>query len=168
MQALLRDANWRKVSDFLNQIGIDLHYKTLPADSFLPGIELGPGCLYVDADKLRYPGDILHEAGHIAVTSKAQRAQIGSTQQAVDWPPQGEELAAILWSYAAALHLGIDPAWVFHAEGYKGDAAWLLENLQDGRYIGLPYLVWLGLCDNPGDNVELSGYPAMKKWLNNN
>ena len=34
----------------------------------------------------------------------------------------GEEMGAIAWSYAAALHIGLDPRVVFHEDGYKGAA----------------------------------------------
>jgi hypothetical protein len=32
----------------------------------------------------------------------------------------GEEMAAIAWSYAACVHLGLEPTVVFHSDGYKG------------------------------------------------
>lgn len=53
---------------FLKEIGIDVIEKELD-DTFLPGLSLGPNCIYIDYDKLLYPGDILHEAGHLAVTA---------------------------------------------------------------------------------------------------
>ena len=69
----------------------------------------------------------------------------------------GEEMGAIAWSYAAALHIGLDPAVVFHAAGYRGGSQSLLENFRAGRPIGVPILQWAGLN---GDD-----YPRMIRWL---
>ena len=69
----------------------------------------------------------------------------------------GLEMGAIAWSYAAALHLGIDPTVVFHQAGYKGASTSILENFAAGRYFGVPILQWVGLTDET--------YPVMRKWL---
>ena len=66
-------------------------------------------------------------------------------------------MAAIAWSYAAALHLNLAPEVVFHAAGYRGGSRSMIENFSAGRYIGVPFLKWIGLT---GDN-----YPAMTRWL---
>jgi len=50
----------KKVLEFLNDIGIDVIEKEVN-ESFLPGLSLGPNCIYVDYDKLLYPGDIFLE-----------------------------------------------------------------------------------------------------------
>ena len=57
----------------------------------------------------------------------------------------GDELGAIAWSYAAALHLQLDPGVVFHEQGYHGGSQSILENFAAGRYIGVPMLQWRGL-----------------------
>src|SRR4051812_44926104 len=101
-----------KVLSFLNEIGIDIVEKELQT-SFLPGLSLGPNCLCIDFEKLLYPGDILHEAGHLAVTTSAERKIAGTNEMAADWPTQGEEIAAILWSFAAAKHLELPIEFVF-------------------------------------------------------
>lgn len=160
------DLNWQKAVKFIEALGLPVYAREITHDSFLPGIALGPACLYVDAAKLKYPGDILHEAGHLAVTMASDRVKVGTPEQAPDWPPKGEEMAAILWSYAAALHLEIDLEWLFHEDGYKDEAAWLLQNLRDQNYIGLPLLAWMGLCATPEQVVAgANAYPAMLKWL---
>lgn len=43
-----------------------------------------------------------------------------------DWPTAGDEMATILWSYAAAFHLNIDLKILFHPNEYKNDAEWLI------------------------------------------
>jgi len=66
-------------------------------------LDIACGVLSIDEMRLLYPGDILHEAGHIAVTSPDVRG--GSTFSSTP----GEEMAAIAWSYAAALALECRP-----------------------------------------------------------
>ncbi len=156
-----------KIQQFLAQIGIVLHERDLPDTTFLPGLQLGPGCVYVDYAKLAWPGDLLHEAGHLAVTPPEHRHQVGTPLQPASWPPDGEELATLLWSYAAARHIGIALTTVFHPHGYKNDADWLIERFEAGDHIGLPYLEWIGLTFGPKRAKEagVPPFPHMLAWL---
>ena len=90
---------------FLESIRIEVAEGPLTATTFLPGLELGPCVIYVDFDKLKYPGDILHEAGHIAVTESALRQYIGTDKMPQDWPNMGDEIAAPAGRGIAAQHL---------------------------------------------------------------
>src|SRR3954468_17417569 len=101
-----------KLAAFVRSIGIDVRAAELDEPTFLPGIEIRSGAILVDESRLTYPGDILHEAGHIAVMDPAVRHQPVTADA-------GEEMAAIAWSYAAARTLEIEPAIVFHT-GFKG------------------------------------------------
>jgi hypothetical protein len=115
----------------------------------------------VDKSQLLYPGDLLHEAGHLALLAPDRRTAIsGETGDEA-----GFEIAAIAWSYAAALHIGIDPAVVFHPAGYRGSSQALMENFAAGRYIGVPILEWLELTVSAPGAVEVKTYPHMLKWL---
>lgn len=151
------------ILNFLTEIGIPHKLSTLENNTFLPGLELQQGTLHIDADKLISPTDILHEAGHIAVALPEHRPLMTGDLMLAKTEREGEELAAIVWSYAAALHIGLDADTLFHSEGYKGEGDWLAEQYQRGNYLFLPLLVWMGLCDNPDGNGN--GYPKMKKWL---
>ena len=123
-------------------------------ESFLPGIAIERGELRVDEARLEYPGDLLHEAGHIAVAPPDVRSGLGGD---IDDMPE-LEWAAIPWSYAAALEIGIDPAIVFHGGGYRGHSPGLLENFRLGVPIGLHLLVERGMT-----SADL--YPRMLRWL---
>src|SRR4051812_44651498 len=57
-----------KLAAFVRGIGIDIRAAELDQPTFLPGIEIRSGAILVNESGLTYPGDILHEAGHIAVT----------------------------------------------------------------------------------------------------
>jgi hypothetical protein len=160
---LLADSATAVIATFLEQIGLPLHFCAISEPTFLPGIRIERGELLVDEARLRYPGDLLHEAGHLALLPTERRAAV--TGDAGD--NAGYEMGAIAWSYAAALYIGLDPAIVFHGDGYRGSAQAILENFASGRYIGVPILQWLGLTVSGSGNQEqeVSAYPHMLKWL---
>ncbi|WP_066592965.1 hypothetical protein [Sphingomonas pruni] len=143
---------------FLRGIGIPVEPATLPDDGFLPAIAVRDGGLLYDADRLQWPGDLLHEAGHIAMADPASRPTVSDVG---DDP--GDEMAAIAWSYAAALAIGIEPQIVFHDHGYRGEGRSIAENFAQGRYFGVPMLQYYGLARFSHDEGE--HYPAMIKWL---
>jgi hypothetical protein len=155
-----------KIIFFLNEIGIKVVEKELD-DTFLPGLSLGSSCVYVDYKKMLYPGDILHEAGHLAVTPTVNRKLAGTDEIASDWPTEGEEIAAILWSFAAAKHLDLPLELVFHPNGYKNDSEWLISNFSDEIYIGLPFLEWAGLAlgKERASKEGKEAFPKMIKWI---
>lgn len=157
-----------KILFFLSEIGIEVIEKEL-GDTFLPGLALGPNCVYIDYEKLLYPGDILHEAGHLAVTTAADRELVGTDKISSDWPTDGEEIATILWSFAALKYLELPIEFVFHPNGYKNDSDWLISNFNDEVYIGLPFLEWLGLTLGKERAVKegKEAFPVMIKWLRN-
>jgi hypothetical protein len=148
---------------FLRDIGIPVYADTLADATFLPGILLRRGGIVIDVERLRYPGDLLHEAGHLAVSSPERRAGIDGDAG----PDAAEEMMAIAWSYAAAVHLQLDPSVVFHPDGYRGGSASLIENFTNGRYIGVPVLQWLGMTLDPqrAKEQDIAPYPHMLKWL---
>ena len=152
------------IRSFIEQVGIPVTEGKVIDGSFLPGIEIANGGLIYDPEKLTYPGDMLHEAGHIAVMPNSVRHKATGNLKEQNISTDGEEIAAILWSYAACLHIGLPPEAVFHPEGYKGESEWLLKQFSEGIYIGLPLLQWMGLCAPDGTEP---GYPAMLKWLRN-
>jgi hypothetical protein len=143
-----------RIVKFLVSIGLPVRAGQVPGPSFVPGITIEAGALVVDEGRLLYPGDLLHEAGHLALLPRDRRAAIHG--DAGD--NAGLEVGAIAWSYAAALHLEIDPAIVFHEAGYRGASQSLLENFAAGYYIGVPILQWVGL-------TTAQAYPTMHTWL---
>jgi len=152
---------------FIKEIGINVIERELPGDTFLPGLNLGPGCIYLDVTRLLYPGDLLHEAGHMAVATPEDRIKAGTPQMAADWPSGGEEMGAILWSYAALKYIGLPEEVVFHPYGYKNDSAWLIDNFKNGIYIGMPFLEWTGIAFGAerADIENKPQFPAVIKWL---
>ena len=154
---------------FLEEIGIPYRLQPIDGQTFLPGLDIERGTLLIDKSKLRYPGDILHEAGHIAVMSAEKRKSASGNAGVTDGTTDGEEIAAILWSYAALKHIGLAPEIVFHEHGYRGQSAWFIQNFTTGTYMGLPLLEWMGLTCSPKKAAaqNLRPFPVMQQWLRN-
>ena len=151
------------IVSFLVEIGLKVSHGSIMENTFLPGIMLDHGVLIFDEAKLMYPGDLLHEAGHLAVMRPGRRSQVHLDVG----KKAAEEMMAIAWSYAAALHLKLEPAVVFHAGGYRGGAQALIDNFTQGRYIGVPMLQWLGMTvdEKRAKDEDVAPYPHMLRWL---
>lgn len=162
-----QDDNTSRILNFLDSIGISHRFCTITGDTFLPGIDIEKGVLLVDREKLLYPGDLLHEAGHIAVLEKEKREVICGNAGITDGNVDGEEIGAILWSYAALKKIGLSEEVVFHPNGYKGASQWHIENFRSGFYPGLPLLEWMGLCISPerAHTENKTAFPEMIRWL---
>jgi hypothetical protein len=148
---------------FLREIGLDVRMGTIEEKAFVPGILIDHGGLLVDPAGLTYPGDLLHEAGHLAVVAPERRARMHRDAG----KRLGEEMMAIGWSYAAAVHLGIDPAVVFHEGGYRGGGQSFVKEFAAGRYLAVPTLQWIGLTRDEKRARAEGGtpYPHMHQWL---
>jgi hypothetical protein len=146
---------------FVRGIGIDVRAATLPEKTILPGLDIRHGAILIDETRMTHPGDILHEAGHLAVTDPDERNAPTLS------PTPADEMTSIAWSYAALRHLALDPAVVFHDNGYKGGAAALMENFTAGCYFGVPLLQLYGMAVEPSRVAEtgVEPYPHMLRWL---
>jgi hypothetical protein len=139
---------------FLRERGIAVSEEPVDEATVLPGIAVRAGTLCFDPAKLTYPGDLLHEAGHLAMMTPAARARATGS-----FPGSGgAEMGALAWSYAACVDLGFEPTVVFHDDGYRGGARALVAAFAAGGGVGVPILRWLGLAGND--------YPAMLRWTN--
>lgn len=150
------------ITAFLRSIGLDVREQVLERETFLPRVSIDRGAVVFDRERLAYPGDLLHEAGHVAFTPAAERASL-SAASTFDL---GLDHAAIAWSYAALLHLGLEPEVLFHEGGYQGNSRAFIENFAKGRYVGVPLLDWAGLTNDPHRRgAPEPKYPKMIRWL---
>jgi hypothetical protein len=153
-----------RIVEFLKSIGLGVQAGSVPEITVVPGIHIVRGELVVDEARLTYPGDLLHEAGHVVVRPKDAWESINGDVGGHG----GEEMAAMAWSYAASVHLGIDPAVVFHSGGYKGESNMVLDCFTAGAepLMGVPVLQWMGMTADTKSAAELgvSPFPAMLKW----
>jgi hypothetical protein len=149
---------------FLRDIGLAVRFDVAPASSTLPGVVLEQGTIVVDRSQPLMIGDLLHEAGHLALLPPSVR-RVAEDRLDHDWG-SGYEVGAICWSYAAAVHLGVPLEVVFHARGYRGDGPWLIETFRAGTYPGVALLEWAGLTWTPGhEPADELPFPAMRQWL---
>jgi hypothetical protein len=160
---VFQDAITSRIVRFLESIGLTVRSGELQSGTFLPGLQIEQGGLVIDESRLLYPGDLLHEAGHLAVLPAEQRSVQGPNAG----DDGGNEIGAICWSYAAAVHIGIDPAIVFHPHGYRGASEGFLENFGAGRYMGVPLLQWMGMTadERQAPLLGVEPYPHMLRWL---
>lgn len=158
-----KEALLDRILRFLLDIGFQFREVEISQRTFVPGIAIDGGTLLIEKSKLLYPGDLLHEAGHLAVIPAEKRMRV----QGDVGKKAAEEMMAIAWSYAASVHLGLEPSVVFHERGYKGGAASLIENFTNGRYIGVPMLQWIGLTaeEKRAKEMGIQPYPHMIKWV---
>ena len=134
----------------------------LPDKTFLPGLDIRHGAILVDEVRLSEPGDLLHEAGHVAVADPTERAQTTLS------PTPGDEMAALAWSYAALRHLDLAPDVVFHPRGYKGGSQALIDAFSlSGSTLGVPLLQCYGMTVEPKFAAArgVEPFPHMLRWL---
>jgi hypothetical protein len=157
----------KRATDFIESIGIKVYYQSLEGDTFLPGLSIDKGCIYIDSDKLKHPGDILHEAGHIAVVPAIERVELSADTIGSRKENAAEEMMAIAWSYAACKHLNIDPYFVFHETGYDNGGHHIADQFNQGHYFGVPMLQYVGMTAEVrmAERLNLPAYPVMSKWL---
>lgn len=141
------------IATFLRSAGIAVAVTPLTGQRFLPALAVDCGTIQIEPGGKAYPGDLLHEAGHVAVMTPERRSVPGE----VGADP-ADEMAAIAWSAAAAQACGVPLDVVFHGAGYKGGGDGLAEAFADQRGPGVPMLDWYGM-------TAPTGFPAMARWL---
>jgi len=153
----------QKIVDFILQIGLPVFKETIKEETFLPGVLVRNGGLAIDEERLLYPGDLLHEAGHLATLTPQKRVEVYNDVS----KNAGDELVTLAWSYAAAKYLNLELNILFHDNGYKGDSSWLVEHYRNGGEMGLPLLEWMGLSYGykRAEKEKVQSFPAMQKWL---
>ncbi len=139
------------------------------ATSFLPGIAIADGALIVDVNRLLWPGDLLHEAGHLAVLPGHLRPLANDTIEVGAELGDAGEQEALAWAYAAAIELAIPMHVLIHDGGYRGGAKALLQMYEFGIYPGLRGLCSAGLTQAVGFTADCGEirYPRMLRWLRN-
>jgi hypothetical protein len=149
---------------FLEQVGIAVRaMEPGEASQAINGLAIGGGALLVDPEVAIWPGDLLHEAGHIAVVPAGRRETLDEIEQ-----DRREELMAIAWSYAAARQCELSLRQLFHSEGYKGRSEFAAKCYAVGRFDGADLLAEEGMTTIDLSAALAAGkptYPAMSRWL---
>ena len=172
-----------RASRFLETIGFVIVLDER-ADGFLEHARIETGCrLVANLNHHHGVGDLLHEAGHLAVIPSLFRSRVSGDVEETLSPLADEytrshtfhvndsfqedpifrgilqagEQEAQAWSYAAAIHLGIDPLLIFDDEVSMGLSDTLL-GLQANCHPGIHGLA-------AGGMTERRLFPAMKRWV---
>ncbi len=98
--------------EFLREIGVAVGPLGDHEPQLLDGLAIVGGRLLIDPEIRVWPGDLLHEAGHIAVADPEDRPSLGPIEA-----DGGDEMAAIAWSFAAAQACGVSLEHLFHPGG---------------------------------------------------
>ena len=156
-----------RIVDFLTAIGIEIISTPLEDQGFLPGILVDEGRLLVDETRLTYPGDLLHEAGHLAVAPSAVRPSLRGEVAIPGADMSAVEVQVTAWAYAAVVHLGLDPKVLFHDGGYERKSEGLIRTYTLGVYPGVYGLQAVGMTAAGEDARKLgvAPYPHMLKWV---
>jgi hypothetical protein len=156
----------QRIAAFLATIGIPVTARPLHGRSFLPGIEVDRGGLVIDESALTWPGDLLHEAGHLAVVPAGLRADLSGDVAIPGWDMDALEVTATAWAWAAVVHLALDARVLFHEGGYRGQSAGLIRTYGFGVYPGANRLEEFGMTAT-GERARAMGappYPHMLRW----
>ncbi len=152
---------------FLRRIGIRVREQAFAKESFLPGLMIFNGELVVDRNALAWPGDLLHEAGHLAVLPTERRNASSDALDGHESIPFAGEIEATAWAWAAIVHLGLRPEVLFHEGGYHGRSAALIATFSAGVYPGCHGLHQAGLASSGTDAIRdgVPPFPHMIRWL---
>jgi hypothetical protein len=158
---MFADPLTEKLATFVRGVGIGCEAASLDEPTLFPGLDIRNGAVLVDETRMIHPGNILHEAGHLAVHDPALR------NAPKIFPTGGEELATLAWSYAATRHLGLDAELVFYPGSFQGWAEALVENFAESRYLGVPLLQRYGMAVEPRFAAErgVDPFPHMLRWV---
>jgi len=143
-----KDSELGKITCFLEEIGVQTCLTDATPNSFLPGTWIESNTIFINPTRLDAPGDVLHEAGHFCVTPSRFRPLLKGdlTLREEDIPPaftpdfleneewryliQGDESAAIGWSYCAAIAIGLDPYKMHTKDSFEGDWEALVQGME--------------------------------------
>lgn len=173
-----------RTAAFLTALGLVVRHDEA-ADGFLEGVEIVDGELRVERFDDEFAGELLHDAGHLAVLPGRFREQGNGDLRDVskimsDWVDrhgalldpddptvrailQAGECEAVAWSYAAALAIDIDTRIPFF-RGFEGEGLALHDQVATGYYFGVHGRAAAGMTDLPRSRGT-SRFPAMKRWL---
>ena len=156
-----------RILTFLKSVGLSVTEGTVPTSALLPGVDIVNGGLVYDWERLTWPGDLLHEAGHIAVVPAALRPTLGGKLGDDLTAAHAGEIEATAWAFASVVAIGLDPDVLFHEGGYQGRSRGLAFTYSVGGYAGAPGLCANGMALSRVEAAKrgLAPYPHMIRWL---
>ena len=179
----------RACISFVQGIGLEVVTRDSGVRGFIEGVRVRAGVLHVGLDTV-FPGDVLHEAAHLALiplrfrhladgdlrdVNKAMRNYVEAHGEGLMRHPedplcravlQADEQEAAAWQYAAALKVGLPDVWLFPDDAFEGNGKAVLQYLKLKRHMGINGLQaarWTLVRKNP--HIDLPVYPELAHWL---
>lgn len=162
---------------FLNEIGIKTSRGNVPSNSFMPNIAIQDGSIIYNKDATL--GDLLHEAGHLAIIPKkyrpmcqgdmdeSMRAIFDKAEIAGEMIPdstiycaliQSSDPEATAWAWSAGRHIGIEPQDIIADYLYEGTGADVRLMLSLNCYLGINGLRAAGML------TSVKSFPHLTQW----
>lgn len=164
-----------------------------PSPTFLPHVRIVEGGLHIKLKDV-FPGDILHEAGHLAILAPEFRHLANDDLDEVNilmgdyLDKHGEKLGhspedpvcrtilqsgdteATAWQYAAAQYIGLPDNLLFPKGSYEGDPESVLLALKSVSFLGIHGLAAAGwtLVRDSARSPNFGSkpvYPSLNFWL---
>lgn len=175
-----------RILDFVRSIGLQVEIGPFGPDGFLPGVDIKAGVLHIDPEHLYVSGDLLHEAGHIAVVPSRWRPMLGTNLETSLREALGDtddpmarialdhtEPLATTWAYAAVKALELPVETLFYAGGYRMTEAQrthFVASFEAGNNFGILHMAKLGMTGPCGimsmmHSNDLPPFPIMTRWL---
>ncbi|RYZ92823.1 MAG: hypothetical protein EOP06_03090 [Proteobacteria bacterium] len=170
----------RLAIDFLREIGLTVAEAEIEG-GFVPHVRIFKGTLLVDPRAL--VSDLLHEAGHLAITpSRYRHLMDGDLRPGIiemirlygledDEPDsklyravvQASDDGATAWAFAAGVKLQIPHDEIISGDQYGGDGETIRACLAANAYIGINGLSFAGFCSSNRFG-KLPVYPNLAFW----
>lgn len=176
--ALLPAASLRAVANALQSVGLPVVFCEPVSESFLPGVRIHHGTLEIAPDARI--NDVLHEAGHLAVTPTRFRSYLHDNIEAgmerafdacsADEDPDArallhaDEQAATAWSYAFGRSLGLDARTIIADSDFDGTGSSQRLAQRIGRHPGIQSLRGGGMCAY-NYHRDQPQWPQLLRWL---
>lgn len=181
-----------KAFEFIQSIGLPIENVSeylAPESTFIPYVLIHEGGIKVCVDKV-FPGELLHESGHLAILPPQFRklangslsAAFSAASDYLEENPSGlmsypedavaraciqcGEAEAQAWQYAAAKEFGMPNEWMFSDESLKSGADDVLFRLENNQHFGINGMRaagWTELQRNPHTTIPV--YPKLAFWL---
>lgn len=170
------------VIEFVRGAGLDVEIHA-GASGFVPGVQIEHGTLLVDPSVCE-PGNLLHEAGHIAITpgnfrhfmsgdlskgmaimyDRLEELHLDPEHPIVRACIQCSDPEATAWAWSAGRAIGVPPRVIIGDQWYGNTGADIRIALELGCYLGINGLAAAGFCSLR--NVQpLPKYPHLAFWV---
>lgn len=179
------------ILNFISSIGIEYQMESDVIGPFSENIDIKNGVIHFDYERVLV-GDLLHEAGHLALVLKEYRkifngnlykslkqyvalvTQLEVSDQCIETLLACEDVHVTAWVWSVGIKLGLNPDDVIQTDKYGGEGDSIRELLQISDrtcmpYIGVAQLQAAGYTKKYNRMIEMQEphtkfYPHLNFW----